>query len=945
VIVALDLEATGFSSSVEHVIEIGAVKFRGADVLGRFHTLVNPGLRLPPIIKRLTGIGDDDLRAAPRLADVLPELRTFIGDHDLLAHGAGYDAAFLHEVLGEQPGQREVFDSIDVARVVLPTAASYGLAGLCDAVGLQHPRPHHALEDAEATFRLFLALARLAHELHPALLQELRELTSGESHSLRTFFHEFVAQRDLTADTAAPGSERPPGTRTPAAELETASGRTAPALAKLDPDQLVALLGPTGPLASEPGWELREAQQEMCRSVAQAFERRMNLVVEAGPGTGKSLAYLVPALAWAASRREPVCVSTYTINLQEQLLHKDLPLAARILGIPLHAVLLKGRRHYLSKVRWAQLLVGTRHGAMTARGLEGIDAAELLIFKLKITVWLTLTTTGDRDELRLFGQEERIWRAVASEWGGDCASPDCVDGPQPCFYHLSRRRAAAADVLVVNHALLLADALREVASLPAASHLIIDEAHHLEEAASRGLTEEAREDDLLALLSLVGSAGGTGVHGPSSAVRRVADRVFAIFDALRSACVNATGSDAGRDLLIGADSDTDLRDARQHARRLRADMESLSETEMAVVGSRLTRALDILLGSDAESEAPRESIAWVSFNREGRGALKCAPLDVAPIVREALFEDRASVVLTSATLSVGGTFDYFRSRVGLPASRLSEMVLDSPFDFLHQALLCLPDDVEPPPQPGFEARLIDVVERVARALDGHTLVLFTSSEQLAAVSATLRQRLAPDGIAVLAQGGGGGTRRTLTERFAANPEAVLCGTNSFWEGVDLPATALRCVVIVRLPFRSPGDPLVRARSVLLRDPFVEMALPEAVLRLKQGFGRLIRRSTDRGAVVILDNRVTSRRYGQHFIAALPRCATFVGPSAEIPTAIREWIGDRRPADLDQQGPRPRAAISFSNGSATRTAPARSAGAARSRTRKSRRQYRAPPRPG
>jgi len=359
-------------------------------------------------------------------------------------------------------------------------------------------------------------------------------------------------------------------------------------------------------------------------------------------------------------------------------------------------------------------------------------------------------------------------------------------------------------------------------------------------------------------------------------------------------------------------------------------MGALSEAEAAVVGTRLGRVLDILVGRDGDGD--NDAIRWVSFNREARAALKRAPLEVAPVLREALFEGRDSVVLTSATLAIGASFDYFRSRVGLPPSRLSELVLDSPFDFLRQALLCLPNDMTAPPDAGFEAQLTDIVESVTRSLEGHTLVLFTSSEQLAAVSDNLRGRLAPDGIEVLAQGRGAGTRRSLSERFAANPEAVLCGTNSFWEGVDLPATALRCVVIVRLPFRSPADPIVRARSALLRDPFVELALPEAVLRLKQGFGRLIRRSTDRGAVVILDSRVTSREYGKHFIAALPRCATFAGPSAEIPRAIQEWIGDR-------------AAISFSNGSATQSAAARGARPARPGAGKSRRQRRAAHRPG
>jgi DNA polymerase III epsilon subunit family exonuclease len=887
-IVALDLEATGLSSAADHVIEIGAVKFEGGEVLDRYHTLVNPGVRVPAMIRRLTGIDDSELARAPRLGEVIPSLREFIGDAGLLAHGAGYDVSFLREVLGEEAGRRQVFDSIELARVVFPAAPSYSLGGLCDQVGLQHPRPHHALEDAEATFRLFLALVRVAQQLAPAVLEQLRDLTAESAHSLRTVFHEMVGT------PATPGSQTTtavvPGP-TPTAELADAAR-----LPELSPDELATLLGPSGPLAAEPGWELREQQQEMCRAVAQAFARRRNLVVEAGTGTGKSLAYLLPALARAASAGDRVCVSTYTINLQEQLLHKDLPLAARILGIPLRAVLLKGRSHYLSRQRWEQLLAGTRGAEGAAVRLEGIDPAELLIFKLKLTVWLAWTRAGDRDELRLFGQEERIWRSVASEWGADCRDPACVDGPRPCFYHLSRRRAIDADVVVVNHALLLADAFQDNPLLPIARHLVLDEAHHLEEAATRGLTEEVREDDLMAMVAIASSAGRLGGRsGPSAALTRVGGELNAMFDALRLACRLVFGSDAGRELALDGqlDDNEGLLEARRRASAILALLPTLSAAESAVVEARLQRAA-AMLGNDAEK------IRWLAFGREGRVSIRRAPLEVAASLREHLFEDRDSVVLTSATLAVGGSFDYIRARCGVPASRLDELVLESPFDFLNQALLCLPADLPAPTEPGFEERLVDMIEGIAVALGGRTLVLFTATEQLAAVSAEVRARLVEHGIDVLAQGRGAGTRRTLVERFAARPQSVLCGTNSFWEGVDLPGSALSCVVIVRLPFRSPADPVMRARGQLLRDPFLELALPEAVLRLKQGFGRLIRKATDRGGVVILDSRVSSRAYGEHFLAALPRSTTFTGSSAAVPRAIREWIGDR-------------AAISFENG--------------------------------
>ncbi|HXO66870.1 MAG TPA: helicase C-terminal domain-containing protein [Candidatus Dormibacteraeota bacterium] len=896
VVVCLDLEATGLSSAVEHVIEIGAVKFRGSEVIERYHTLVNPGLRIPPMIRRLTGISDGELAAAPRLRQVLPRLREFIGEADLLAHGAGYDVAFLEEALGAAVDDRRVFDSIEIARVVCPAAPSYSLGGLCDLVGLKHPRPHHALEDAEATFRLFLALLHLAAQLPPTTLEALREVSRGSRHSLATFFRDLVPQAAVTVVPAqVDGSDHHrAGVGSAKSPVDT------PLLESLSPDELADLIGPAGPLASEPGWELREGQQEMCRAVAQAFARKVNLVAEAGTGTGKSLAYLLPALAWAASNRGQVCVSTYTINLQEQLLHKDLPLAARILGVRLRAVLLKGRGHYLSRTRWEQLLVGTAGQNLVGAdaALEGIDPVELLIFKLKLTVWLGWTTTGDRDELRLFGQEERIWRAVASEWG-DCRPADCMAGSAPCFYHRSRRRAAEADVVVVNHALLLADAFNESATRSRARHLVIDEAHHLEEAATKGLTEEVREDDLLGLIAI---AAARDRGGAASASTRMQDAVRLLFEALRSACRYTFGNDLGRELRLDAESlgSPGMSGLQGGVDAVLSAMRDLPDSSAAIVRPRMLRLLELASRPDPER------VTWASFGRYGRAALKRAPLNVGPLLADAIFDDRDSIILTSATLSLNGSFEYFRSRVGLSASRLNELVLPSPFDFLEQALLCLPDDLPAPPEDDFVERLVAVVAETARRLTGRTLVLFTSMEQLNQASARLRQHLAPEGIEVLAQGRGAGSRRALVERFVSLPEAVLCGTNSFWEGLDLPGKALACVFIARLPFAPPGDPIFRARSEQLKDPFLELALPEAVLRLKQGFGRLIRRSTDRGAVVILDRRVSTRTYGAHFLDSLPQCATYTGPAAGMPAAILEWVEDRN--------------ISFSDGARPQQAP-------------------------
>ena len=527
-------------------------------------------------------------------------------------------------------------------------------------------------------------------------------------------------------------------------------------------------------------------------------------------------------------------------------------------------------------------MIGTELAAGGGAGpveLEGVDPGELLIFKLKLTVWLSRTHTGDRDELRLFGQEERLWRSVASEWS-DCRSAECLNGPKPCFYHLSRQRAAAADVVVVNHALLLADAFNEASSLAKARNLVLDEAHHLEEAATKGLTEDVREDDLLGLLAIAAAAGPTGAHGPSPALSRLIGAVLELFEELRQEGRRVFGSELGRDIRIEPGRWS------AGAGVLRGHLGALTAAEAVVVEARVSRLVAILEAAD------ETRVGWAAFGRDGRTTVKRAPLDVGPILREALVEGRDSIVMTSATLAINGSFEYFRRRVGLPASRLMELVLPSPFDFLGQALLCLPSDMPEPAEPGFVERMVDAIEEIALRLRGRTLVLFTSVEQLTAASTELRRRLHPEGIEVLAQVRGAGSRRSLTERFVSLPEAVLCGTNSFWEGLDLPGNALSCVVIARLPFAPPGEPVTRARSERLQDPFLELALPEAVLRLKQGFGRLIRRATDRGAVVILDPaspRAPTAATSSRRCRSAPLSS---GEAEGMADAIQQWIEDR-----------------------------------------------------
>jgi DNA polymerase-3 subunit epsilon/ATP-dependent DNA helicase DinG len=322
-----------------------------------------------------------------------------------------------------------------------------------------------------------------------------------------------------------------------------------------------------------------------------------------------------------------------------------------------------------------------------------------------------------------------------------------------------------------------------------------------------------------------------------------------------------------------------------------------AEREFDLFVSQLQDRIDVVVEALLQPQAHR--LYWIgSERRSGRPLVQAAPTAAGRELQARAFTDKETVVFTSATLAVGDSFSYFKRGVGLEALSAHEMVLASPFDYLSQALLCLPTDLRELDDPSFIEQVSSLVAEIARAIDGRTLVLFTSHQQLRDVGDRLRITMARSHLGVMAQNVDG-TRRQLLSEFQENPRNILLGTSSFWEGIDVPGDALSCVVIVRLPFRVPSDPLQQARSAHLSDPFGELALPEAVLRLKQGFGRLIRRQSDRGAVLLMDHRIANRAYGAAFLAALPRAAVYTGECAEIAPTIAQWIGRNQSIAIEQ----------------------------------------------
>ncbi|TMB66926.1 MAG: hypothetical protein E6J51_07050 [Chloroflexi bacterium] len=907
-LVALDLETTGLTPRLDRIIEVGAVRFRGDEVLATFQSLVRPEVAIPRAVQELTGIRDADVAAAPPPEEILAQLIDFVGDSGVVAHSGTFDLSFLVDPEGG-PGY-ELFDTLDLARIMLPMAPSHSLPHLSRQLGLSHRHPHRALSDADAARQLFHHLWRYARGFPSDLLGRMLELAEGWPHPL----HHFL--RDAHAGGAS-GEESLP--RRPAAPVRTTNG-SAPTT---DPKAISALLGPDGPMAQLlEDYELRESQLQMSLAVAQLYARGGRLLVEAGPGTGKSLAYLVPAVHHAVASGERVVIATNTITLQEQLFSKDIPFMRSWLPFDFKASLLKGRANYVSLRRW------NRYLNAPSRRADGTWFDEELTFKLRMLVWLAQTHNGDRAEIKLNGFEELFWLRAAST-PDDCLAAHCENyKTQRCFYWNSRRAAQDADVIVTNHALLLADALAGGSVLPPHEHLVVDEAHQLEETAVDALTVRVGEEELLESIDGTITWFKAAVGPPDEAVRTTAaDCRQAVTDFFREA----------RAIIRARQPEVPVRPSRDEPVILDAISRSLSDvSQLAALASGVAAqagALRVAL-DDAGARLPLEAspyaereldlfkvqlhgradlvvqallrprpdrLYWVGTERRsGRPVLHGAPTAAGRELQARAFQGKETVVFTSATLAVADSFAYFKRGVGLEALATHEMVLASPFDYLSQALLCLPTDLRDLTDPAFLDQVTDVVGEIAEAIGGRTLVLFTSHQQLRDVADRLRTRTARSGLTVLAQNLDG-TRRQLLAQFQERPRTILLGSSSFWEGIDVPGDALSCVVIVRLPFRVPSDPLQLARSASLADPFGQLALPEAVLRLKQGFGRLIRRQTDRGAVVLMDHRIANRTYGAAFLDALPRAAVHLGSSAEMAPAIVQWLarggGVRLPAPV------------------------------------------------
>ncbi len=961
VAVSLDLETTGLDPIRDAILEIGAVKFRDDEILDEFETLVDPGRPIPHKITELTGITQEEVSRKGRpLSEALRLTEQFVRDLPIVGHSVAFDLGFLNKQRAFT--HNEFLDTFELAGILVPHAGRYGLGALARELGIHLPATHRALDDAKVTHALYVQLAARARDIPAKTLQEILRLCAPIDWPARAFFEDaFRATArgafsggSIGAQIAAKQAQQPRRRRSTPAQFTQSvlSGVEGPLFARparakplrpnpeiepIDTAAIAEMLERGGAFERAIArFEHRPQQVQMLRAVCQAFNDRQHLMVEAGTGVGKSVAYLLPAIHWALKNGERVVVSTNTINLQEQLAFKDVPDLQKALPTEFRAAVLKGRSHYLCPARLASLLQ------------SGPAHADEMRVLAKVLLWLPTTVSGDGDELFLPNAAERgVWARLSAD-NPTCTNDRCSAwGENGCFFHNARQQAEGAHVLIVNHSLLLADVAVENRALPPYTYLVVDEAHHLEAATTDQLSFSINRYDLRRALDEFAPTQRS--RGPSSlddAVGRVrhacppeiAATVQAYADQVAEAVQETDQSAKEFFDVIGDFVSRHADDKSDYAQRLRLTSALRAQPAWSTVeiawdnlSAQLHTALDALdrfngaLGELEHFEVPDYAelvarfagarrtldgmrgstnaivtqpapggIYWIEVQpaASGRGggpgvpSLHSAPLHVGPLVEQHLFRAKNSVVLTSATLRVGRSFGFVQGR--LNAQDVDTLAVGSPFDYEVSTLLYLVTDVPEPNAPGYQQAIETGLIELCAAMGGRTLALFTSYAQLRATTRVLAPALARHDITVFEQSDGT-SRRQLLDRFKAAERGVLLGTRSFWEGVDVPGEALSCLAITRLPFAVPTDPIFAARSETFEQSFTEYTVPDAVLKFRQGFGRLIRTQSDRGVVAIFDRRVISKSYGQMFLQSLPACTVRKGSSLEIARVVKEWM--------------------------------------------------------
>ncbi|WP_339173848.1 ATP-dependent DNA helicase DinG [Anoxybacillus sp. FSL W8-1294] len=875
--VVVDIETTGNAPKKEdRIIQIGFVVIEGGKVSERFSTFVQPERDIPLFIQQLTGIDHAMVHDAPPFQHIAAMLVEQWEGAYFVAHNVQFDWAFLQEEFirsGIQPPTCRLLDTVELARFLMPTQSSYKLNHLAEALSLAHDRPHQADYDAEATAQLLLFLLHKLSRLPLVTLKQLRRHSQPLKSDLTALLDKFISKKERSLQT-----------NESVVEYEGIALKAWDSPKRVDrPEHLPSFLQwfATNPFVAP--FEYREGQKQMMDDVNYALQTCQHALIEAGTGVGKTMAYLLPVVFYAVKQQQPIVVSTYTLQLQKQMIEKELPRVAQLVPFPFTTAVLKGKRNYMSVRKFA-------------RTLKRIDTNyDIALTKCQLLVWLTETETGDVDELNLTAGGALFWEDVHSDDTNE----------EYDFFVRAKEKAKHAHVIITNHSFVMHDLTADEKFLPPYEQLIIDEAHHLEDVAAHFFGRHVSYEYIRLLWTRMNDIAM--IHKMGALRSLLGDLEYELnqlFQSLRHYVLRRQKGD-GRiryRFIPWKEYGKEWSGTIELLMRIMNDVQQLSQMINDIPKEDVkpfTTFIDTLctlqhlLTSDDD-----DIVRWLEV--DAKAAVNAVtvisqPLDLAHFFADQLFSRKRSVILTSATLTTNARFSFIISRLGLDDFYPFTRIIPSPFSYEKQAALMVPTDLPTFPSVTVEQyaeHAAQQVIRIARHTRGRMLVLFTSYELLKQTYVYAKQ-FNDDQFVLLAQGVSGGNAAKLTRHFQQFEQAILFGTSSFWEGIDLPGSEVTCVVIVRLPFAPPDDPVMEAKSDYIRakggNPFYDLSLPQAILRFKQGFGRLIRTKEDRGIIFVFDQRLLTASYSKYFLQSLPPIRVYHAPLLELLQHVNEWL--------------------------------------------------------
>jgi predicted DnaQ family exonuclease/DinG family helicase len=841
--IALDLETTGLDQNKDEIIEIGLSLFDKGKITKEFTRTINPGKCVSDNILILTGITQEELDMSPKLEELLPEIEDFIKDTPLIGHNVQFDLNFLRRYLSLS---NKFYDTLILSRIYLPFANSHKLSYIGEYLNIPYVESHRAGEDANLCGRIFLKIFQIMCNINPEILKTQINILKGRynEENLIKIALEHSLKKGLNRKSYP--FEIPINFRE---EQDKDDGK---------------FLTSISDYFQREHLEERPSQINMAELVQSALFKDGFLIVEASAGTGKSLAYLIPSILYSKSTGNKIYISSYTKNLQQQLFNQDIPKAEEITGFGINTILRKGKGNYLCLFK-SKSMMGE------------IDP----LSKSTIKFWESLTRTGDLSEIYYVFRNVNLGLINVDE---TCRKEACpfFNG---CFYYNMIKRIKDANLILVNHSLFFTGNLN-------VERVIFDEAHEIEEAATGGYALRVNLSDIEVLLKTLLKEIKGKLKNEISEVMNIARIAFERFgESVLKAKGNSVGFYHNVDLNILLNLSDKLYEFLKILKGIDFDNDEIIERMNELISN-----LKILIRQNQEDRAFYYKLS--DFNHPNTIEMIGAPLDIGPYLEEFLYLNLSSLVLTSATLSVGESFDFLKYILGLIrfGDRLKEISLPDTYNFKEQALTIVPKYLPFPEESNFIEEVSLFIKDIILPLNKGTLVLFTSFSHIKGVYQHIKDDFDERSRELLIQGFGK-SKNKLLSLFKEKEGSVLLATGSFWQGVDIPGKALEIVIIEKLPFPNPSDPLIAAKSSYLEkkglDGFSSYMLPLSVLRFKQGFGRLIRSTHDMGIIFVLDKRVINKWYGSIFLESLPTNISIVNSSLETNEAIRAWFEEGR----------------------------------------------------